>query len=86
MQDAGTDHDLLVEYARQGSETAFATLVHRYVNLVYSVAFRKTGDAQAAQEITQAAFIILAKKAGTLSHKVILSGWLCETARLTAAN
>ncbi len=78
--------ELLREYGRGNSEAAFETLVARHVNLVYSVALRKTGNAHAAEEITQAVFIILAKKARGLSPRTILAGWLCETARLTAAN
>jgi hypothetical protein len=34
------DHELLGQYARTESETAFATLVARYVNLVYSAGLR----------------------------------------------
>jgi RNA polymerase sigma factor (sigma-70 family) len=85
MHDA-TDMELLREYAQQNSESAFATLVSRHVNLVYSAALRKTGNPHAAEEITQAVFIILAQKAGRISKKTILPGWLYQTARLTAAN
>lgn len=80
------DHQLLAEFASAGSEPAFAALVARYVNLVYSTAFRSTGNAQNAEEITQTVFIILARKAETLSPGVVLSGWLYQTTRLTAAN
>jgi RNA polymerase sigma factor (sigma-70 family) len=80
------DHDLLADFARSGSEEAFAALVARYVNLVYSAALRFTGNPHHAEEITQAVFIILARKAGTLSPRIVLSGWLYQTARLTAAN
>jgi len=80
------DHDLLGEYARCGSEEAFAALVNRYVNLVYSAGLRCTGNAQHAEEIVQAVFIILARKAGRLPRRVSVSGWLYQTARLTAAN
>lgn len=78
--------ELLGQYAHRDSEEAFAALVRRHVNLVYSVALRKTGDAHAAEEITQAVFIVLAKKARGLRGGTILSGWLYQTARLTAAN
>ena len=80
------DMDLLRQYADRNSDEAFAALVARHVNLVYSAALRKTGNADAAGEITQAVFIILAQKAGRLSQRTILSGWLYQTTRLTAAN
>ncbi|HEX7570164.1 MAG TPA: sigma-70 family RNA polymerase sigma factor, partial [Verrucomicrobiae bacterium] len=80
------DHELLTEYARNKSEAAFAALVARYVNLVYSAARRFTGNPHHAEEITQAVFIILARKAGSLRRGTVLSGWLYQTARLTAAN
>jgi uncharacterized protein (TIGR03435 family) len=80
------DITLLREYAETGSEAAFAALVSRHVNLVYSTALRSVGNPHAAEEITQAVFIILAKKARSLSRRTVLSGWLYQTTRLTAAN
>ena len=80
------DHELLGQYAGTASEAAFATLVARYVNLVYSTARRFTGNPDHAQDITQAVFIILARKAGSLRRGTVLSGWLYQTARLTARN
>src|SRR5215471_1266963 len=78
------DIDLLKAYAERGSEDAFATLVARHVNKVYSVALRHTGNPHQAEEITQAVFIILAGKSRRLGKRVILEGWLYQTARLTA--
>jgi len=77
---------LVREFAASQSEQAFETLVSRHLNLVYSAALRQTRDADLAQEITQAVFIILARKAGSLSPKTILSGWLYRTARFVAAD
>ena len=48
------DIELLREFAGNASEAAFATLVRRQVNLVYSVALRRTRSPHAAEEITQA--------------------------------
>jgi uncharacterized protein (TIGR03435 family) len=85
MQETGAI-ELLRQYAREGSEEAFETLMAGHVDLVYSVALRKTGNPHAAEEITQAVFIILAQKADKLRRGTILPGWLYQTARLTAAN
>src|SRR6516162_2345961 len=80
------DLSLLREYASSRSEEAFATLVSRYVNLVYSVALRQVDDPHLAEDITQAVFVVLARKADSLGDKTILPGWLCRTARYAAAN
>ncbi|HEV8541225.1 MAG TPA: sigma-70 family RNA polymerase sigma factor [Verrucomicrobiae bacterium] len=81
-----TDLELLRQYSEDNSDGAFAALVKRHVNLVYSSAYRAVGAAHAAEEIAQAVFIILARKARSLRKGTILSGWLYQTARLTAAN
>jgi len=80
------DMALLREYATRNSDDAFATLVSRHINLVYSVAMRQAGDPHLAEEITQAVFIILARKAGSLGDKTVLPGWLCRTARYASAD
>jgi RNA polymerase sigma factor (sigma-70 family) len=80
------DSTLLRQYAKNRSEEAFAALVTRHVNLVYSVALRHVGDPHHAEEIAQAVFIILAKKAAQLRHDRALSSWLFQATRLTANN
>lgn len=81
-----TDSQLLQSFAENRSQEAFAQLVARYANLVYSAARRQSCDCEMAQDVTQAVFIILANKAAGLSEKTILAGWLVCTARYAAQN
>jgi RNA polymerase sigma factor (sigma-70 family) len=81
-----SDSALLHQFAERKSDEAFAALVARHVNLVYSVARRQLGNAHNAEEVTQAVFVILAKKAGDLRHAQALSSWLFQTTQLTASN
>src|SRR5437867_3291066 len=78
------DWQLLQNYLERESETAFRTLVNRYVNLVYSVALRYVRDAQLAEEVAQAVFILLARKARGFRQGVVISGWLFRTTRFVA--
>jgi RNA polymerase sigma factor (sigma-70 family) len=84
--DPGDESALLRRFCEEHSDDAFAALVARHVNLVYSVALRQVGNAHQAEEITQAVFIILAKKAGGLRHDKALSSWLFQTTHLTVRN
>jgi RNA polymerase sigma factor (sigma-70 family) len=78
------DLALLREYGANNSETAFEELVLRRVGFVYSAALRQVRDPHLADEITQVVFIILAQKAGKISDKTILTGWLFKTTRFVA--
>jgi RNA polymerase sigma factor (sigma-70 family) len=80
------DMELVREYAATRSEQAFAAIVSRHINLVYSVALRHAGNAHEAQDITQSVFVVLAKKAASLRQGTVLSGWLFQAARMTASN
>jgi RNA polymerase sigma factor (sigma-70 family) len=84
MADA-TDMELVRDFVRQNSEPAFEMLVQRHVSLVYSAALRRTSNPSHAEEITQAVFVILARKAARLGPGTVLAGWLYQTARMVSA-
>lgn len=80
------DRDLLKTYAETKSEEAFAELVRKHIDLVFSAALRQVGgDVHLAQDVTQSVFNDLARKAGSLSARVVLAGWLYTSARYAAA-
>ena len=78
------DAQLLKQYVETGSPVAFQNLVSRHVNFVYGAALRHVHDRHVAEEVTQAVFIVLARKAATLRHEAVLSSWLLSTCRYAA--
>src|SRR4051794_7332306 len=88
--DQKSDAQLLRDYAEHGVEAAFAELVHRHTNLVYSAALRQVDSPDAAAEIAQLVFISLARGAQALSPRLAadaaLGGWLCRVARNLSLN
>ena len=80
------DRLLLQRFVKDNSQEAFAALTARYLNLVYAACRRELADADTAEDVTQAVFLILARKAPRLGRNVVLSGWLFQTARFAAKN
>jgi RNA polymerase sigma factor (sigma-70 family) len=79
--EAATDAALLTDFARRGREEAFNELTRRHAGFVYASALRQVRDPATAHDITQAVFIALARKAGSLTNETVLSGWLFRSVR-----
>jgi RNA polymerase sigma factor (sigma-70 family) len=80
------DAELLREYVKRQSDTAFAELVRRHVNLVYSTAFRMVRETALAEDIVQSVFVQLARKASMVREGNALPGWLYRVTHCQAAN
>src|SRR3954469_15557416 len=79
------DNELLRQYVTARSESAFAELVKRHVNLVYSAALRQAGgDAHLAHDVAQTVVTDLARKASSLCDRESLTGWLYTSAYFAA--
>lgn len=84
--------ELLYNFQRTGSADDFRLIVNRHVNAVYSHALRRMRDPGAAEDVTQAVFVLLSQKAVSLPQGVVLGAWLfratqyaCLSARRAAA-
>ncbi len=79
-------NELLCRYVADQSESAFTELVRQHIDLVYSAALRQAnGDVLAAQDVTQAVFTDLARRAAHLTRHTSLVGWLYTSTRYQAA-
>ena len=76
----------MADYAEKRSEAAFAELVRRHIDLVHTAALRMVADTHLAEDVTQGAFLALAKNASQLLDHPVLAGWLHRTAQNLAAN
>jgi RNA polymerase sigma factor (sigma-70 family) len=79
-----SDLDLLRQFARENSQDAFAEIVRRHLNLVYSAARRQVRSPQLAEEIAQSVFADLARVAATPSSPQTLTPWRYAVTRRTA--
>ena len=83
-----SDAQLLRDYAEHGAEAAFAEIIARHTDLVYSAALRQVYSPDLARDVTQSVLTDLARKARTvsanLSPAASLVGWLYRGTRFAA--
>jgi RNA polymerase sigma factor (sigma-70 family) len=75
------DWRLLRRYVDFNSEEAFSELVGRHLSWIHATCRKALRDRQMAEDAAQAVFIILARRAATITPQTRLSGWLFNTAR-----
>lgn len=83
---ADDDRELLRQFVQTRDQYAFAELVRRHIDLVYSSAQRQLSDPAAAEDATQSVFVLLAAKAHTIGRDGALAGWLLAATRGVALN
>ena len=79
------DARLLEAFVRNGSQEAFRGLVGRHVDIVHAAACRQVG-ADDADDVTQAVFIVLAKRAAKVRDPMLLRAWLLKVTHYAAAD
>jgi RNA polymerase sigma factor (sigma-70 family) len=80
------DRELLRAYLDRQSEQAFAELVARHINLVYSTALRHVREPETARDVAQTVFIHLARKGHAIRAGDALAGWLYRVTCYTAVS
>jgi RND family efflux transporter MFP subunit len=78
------DDRLLHRFARERDQAAFAALVARHGPMVLGVCGRVLRDADDVEDAFQATFLVLARKARSLTSPHLLAPWLYGVARRTA--
>ncbi len=81
------DEDLLERFLhgeKSESQEAFRTLVLRHGPAVLGICRRVLEMQQDAEDVFQATFLVLARKAGTIRNRRLLAGWLYEVAHRMA--
>jgi RNA polymerase sigma factor (sigma-70 family) len=79
-----TDRELLRRFTVRQDETAFEVLFRRHGAMVLAAAKRVLGNAHDAEDVCQAAFLLLAKKAASQRWQPSVASWLYTTAHQLA--
>jgi RNA polymerase sigma factor (sigma-70 family) len=81
-----TDRKLLAEFKATGSHAAFSDLVQRHTDMVYATCSRILSDPSAADDASQATFLVLLRRGRSLPDTLVLSSWLFKVAEFAARN
>src|SRR4029079_14472627 len=73
------DAELLADFVTHRNDAAFGLIVERYGAMVHAVCRRVLGDVTAADDASQATFLLLARDAVRLQNRCV-AGWLHEAA------
>lgn len=74
------------QYVQTRSADAFRALVDRHGKTVYAQCVRELRDKHLAEDVTQAVFMVLARKSATLPADVVLPAWLFKVTHFACAN
>jgi len=77
---------LLSRYVESGCQDSFEQIVTRHSGWVFSLSLRAVRDRHLAEDVTQAVFIVLARKARTIRQGTPLSGWLFKVSRFAVSD
>jgi RNA polymerase sigma factor (sigma-70 family) len=86
VPEEAADAALLDRFLHSGDENAFSALVARHGPMVHGVCQRVLRDGGAAEDVAQAVFLVLARKARSIRRRETLAAWMYRTARHLALN
>jgi DNA-directed RNA polymerase specialized sigma24 family protein len=81
-----SDRECLEAWRRDPNAENLRPIVERHLTFIYSSAYRRTGSADRATEVTRAVFLVLARRARKLRKKTVLAGWLFQLAGVACRN
>src|SRR5690349_635628 len=71
-----SDAELLGRFAERHEDAAFTGLLRRHGPMVWAVSRRVLPDVRDAEDVFQAAFLLLARKAGSIRKRESVGSWL----------